>query len=132
LWALRQEKPIKIWRGFDKLPETRAFSIQIGATLENICHACAKDSLTVTCEASFFIPSQRFTPMCITKKSARGRGAPKLVSHSLCPQLCIAVVASSRNFFATPPRVKCVMCPLNVRVSCHFGVIVALKTIVSE
>src|SRR6266511_1171827 len=97
--------------------------------LENISHARTKYPFTNTGESSFFIPSQRFGPVHFAKESARSCGAPKLVSHSLRPQFRIAVIASRRNLLATPPRVECVVRPLNMGVLCHYERIVASRPI---
>ena len=61
----------------DEFPETCALIIQIRAPLENISHACTKDPFTSTGKSSFFIPSQRFAPMCIAEESTWSSLCPK-------------------------------------------------------
>ena len=56
LRSLCEKEPIKVRCNFDEFPKPSSFFIQIGASLKNIRHARAENSLTMPRESSFFVP----------------------------------------------------------------------------
>jgi hypothetical protein len=56
LGPLGEQQPIKVWRRFDQLPQTRAGRIKIPAALEHISHGRAKYALALSGPACFRIP----------------------------------------------------------------------------
>ena len=59
------------------------------------------------------IPLERFVPMLVREKTPVLLGSPNFRANALGPGFGITVLAAGRNFGATPPRIKRVICPFD-------------------
>ena len=57
--------------------------------------------------------------MGVSEKPPGGPLAPKCLSNSPSPYLRITIITGWRDFVTSPPRIKGVICPFDVRVLCH-------------
>lgn len=118
-WSFCEQQPVQVRRHFDEVPELSPPRIQIGAWLEYIRHGRAENASADSLPFCFRVPAQRFAPVMITKKSPGRIATPKLIAEPPSPSFRIAMGARGRELYATPPRVKRVMRPLDVRILSH-------------
>ena len=59
------------------------------------------------------IPLERFVPMLVCEKTSVLSGPPNFRANALGPGFGITVFTAGRNFGATPPRIKRVVCPFD-------------------
>src|SRR6185295_10008246 len=119
LRSLSEKQPIQTWCLVDKSPEPRSLPVKTCSIFKNVGHTRAKHTCPSSPIASFLVPFERFLPVSVAKKPSRTTLAPKCLTDSFCPHLCVTVLTCWRNLVTSPPRIKRVICPFDVRVLCH-------------
>lgn len=110
---LGQQQPIEVGCTPYESPEPVTEPVQAMVPLEHVRHRRAEHAHATAGQGRVPIPTKRLIPVVVAELPARSVCTPDAVACTLCPDFGVAVSARRGNPCATPPRVECMLRPLD-------------------